>query len=135
MANDEVIVKSKDVYYRGINVEELKNLDVREVAKHLTARSRRSIKRHFETIETFVKRCETAVANKKKIRTQLRDIIIVPKMVGMVIGVYNGKMYNDVHVTAEMIGHRLGEFSLTRTKVQHGEAGIGATKGSRALKK
>jgi len=38
-------------------------------------------------------------------------------------------------VTAEMIGHRLGEFSLTRTKVQHGEAGIGATKGSRALKK
>lgn len=133
--NEGVIVRSKDVYYRGINLDELKTLDVREVAKYLTARSRRSVLRHFDIIEKFVKRCEIAVAGRKKIRTHLRDIVIVPRMVGMVIGVYNGKSYNDVTITAEMIGHRLGEFSLSRQKVQHGEAGIGATKGSRALKK
>lgn len=133
--SEEVIVKSKDVYYRGINLEELKALDVREVAKYLPARSRRSILRHFDIVEKFVKRCEAIVASKKKIRTHLRDIVIVPRLVGMTIGVYSGKTYNDVNITAEMIGHRLGEFSLTRQKVQHGEAGIGATKGSRALKK
>lgn len=135
MKSQEAIVRSKDVYYRGQNVEDLKKLDVREVAKYLDARCRRSVLRHFDVIEKFVKRCETSASNKKKIKTHLRDIIIVPRLVGMVISIYNGKAYNDITVSAEMIGHRLGEFSPTRSKVQHGEAGIGATKGSKALKK
>jgi small subunit ribosomal protein S19 len=133
--SQEAITRSKDVYYRGKNVEELKKLDVREVAKYLDSRCRRSVLRHFDVIEKFVKRCETSVASKKKIKTHLRDIIVVPRLVGMTISIYNGKLFNDITVTAEMIGHRLGEFSPTRSKVQHGEAGIGATKGSKALKK
>ncbi len=135
MKQEDVIVKSKDVFYRGQNLELLKNLDVREVAKFLPSRSRRSVLRHFDIIEKFVKRCETSQSTKKKIKTHLRDIVVVPRLVGMTIGVYNGKMFNDVNITHEMIGHRLGEFSPTRSKVQHGEAGIGATKSSKALKK
>lgn len=134
-SDTEAIMKSKDVFYRGINVEELKKLDVREVAKYLPSRSRRSVLRKFDVIEKFVKRCETSVSQKKKIRTHLRDIVIVPKLVGMVISIHSGKAFNDVTITADMIGHRLGEFSLTRKKVQHGAAGIGSTKGSKALKK
>lgn len=134
-AESGVIMKSKDVYYRGINVEDLKKLDVREVAKYLPARSRRTVLRHFDQIENFVKRCETTLSSKKKIKTHLRDIVIVPKMVGMNIQVYNGKTFNDVAIVAEMIGHRLGEFSLSRQKVNHGSAGLGATKGSKAAKK
>ena len=130
-----VILKSKDVFYRGVNVEDLKKLDVREVAKYLPSRSRRSVLRHFDIVEKFTTRCETAVSQKKKIRTHLRDIVIVPKLVGMRIGIYNGKTFNDVEMTAEMIGHRLGEFSQTRGRVQHGAAGIGATKGSKTQKK
>lgn len=135
MTSDAVILKSKDVFYRGVNVEDLKKLDVREVAKYLPSRSRRSILRNFSTVENFVKRCETTIAAKKKIKTHLRDIIIVPRMVGMTISVHNGKTFNELHVTHEMIGHRLGEFSLPRVRVQHGSAGIGATKGSKTAKK
>lgn len=130
-----VILKSKDVYYRGINVEDLKKLDVREVAKYLPSRSRRTVLRHFDQIENFVKRCETTLAARKKVKTHLRDIVIVPRMVGMNIQVHNGKTFNDVAIVAEMIGHRLGEFSLSRGKVTHGSAGIGATKGSKTAKK
>ena len=130
-----VILKSKDVFYRGVNLEELKKLDVREAAKYLPSRSRRSVLRNFQQLEEFIKRCEAALAAKKKIRTHKRDLVVVPKMVGLSIGVHNGKTFNEVHITHEMIGHRLGEFSLSRQRVQHGSAGIGATKGSKAVKK
>jgi small subunit ribosomal protein S19 len=131
----EEIMKSKEQIYRGQNLETLKAMDVRESAKFLKSRARRSVLRNFNTIETFVKRCETSISQKKKIKTHLRDIVIVPRMVGMSIQIHNGKQFNDVLITTEMIGHRLGEFSLTRGKVNHGEAGIGATKSSKALKK
>ena len=133
--SEEVIVRSKEMFYRGLNLDVLRAMDVRESAKYLPSRSRRSVLRHFEIIENFIKRCETSLSQNKKIRTQLRDIVIVPKMVGFVIGVYNGKTYNDVRITHQMIGHRLGEFSLTRGKVSHGAPGIGATKSSAGDKK
>ncbi len=132
---EEVIVKSKEQFYRGKNLEDLKKLDVREVAKYLPSRSRRSVLRNFQFIEKFVSRCEKKLSKKKKIRTHLRDIVIVPKLVGMTIGIYNGKTFNDVLISHNMIGHRLGEFSLTRNKVQHGAPGIGATKSSAGAQK
>ncbi|MBU0467275.1 MAG: ribosomal protein S19 family protein, partial [Nanoarchaeota archaeon] len=48
---------------------------------------------------------------------------------------YNGKNFQEVSIVVEMIGHTLGEFAPTRTRVNHGSAGIGATKSSRAQKK
>ncbi|MBS3065838.1 30S ribosomal protein S19 [Candidatus Pacearchaeota archaeon] len=134
-SNDEVVVKSKELFYRGKSLDFLKSLDVREVAKYLPSRSRRSILRNFQTIEKFIKRCEKKIARKKKIRTHLRDIVVVPKLVGMQVGIYNGKTFNDITITHNMIGHRLGEFSLTRQKVQHGAPGIGATKSSAGVQK
>ena len=131
----EVIVRSKEVKYRGKTLEELKGLDVRESAKHLPSRSRRSVLRNFDVVENFIKDCERKIAKKKRIRTHLRDIVIVPRLVGMTIGVHNGKSFEDVNITLEMIGHRLGEFAFTRTRVNHSGAGVGATKGSRAKKK
>lgn len=131
----EETVRKKQIMYRGIPLEELKKLDVREVSKYLPARSRRSILRKFDVVEKFIKRCEKKLSKNKKIKTHLRDIVIVPKLVGLTIAIYNGRSFNDVNITAGMIGHRLGEFAQTRTKVNHGSAGIGATKSSRALKK
>jgi small subunit ribosomal protein S19 len=131
----DVIIKSKDMFYRGKNVEDLKKLDVREVAKYLPSRSRRSVLRNFQTIEKFTKRCENKISKKKKIKTHLRDIVVVPKHVGMNIEVYNGKTFNPVTITHNMIGHRLGEFSLTRQKVSHGAPGIGSTKSSAGAQK
>ena len=132
---EDIIIKSKELFYRGKSFDFLKALEVREVAKYLPSRSRRSILRNFQVIENFIKRCEAKIAKKKKIRTHLRDVVIVPKLVGMIIGVYNGRTFNDVNISHNMIGHRLGEFALTRQKVQHGAPGIGATKSSAGMQK
>jgi len=131
----EEIVKSKEILYRGKPLEELKKLSIREVASYLPSRSRRSVLRNFDSIEKFVQRCERAYAEKKRIRTHLRDMVITPKLVGMTIFVHNGKSFQEVNILPQMIGHRLGEFVLTRARVVHGEAGIGATKSSKAQKK
>jgi len=125
----------KEFSYRGKTLEELKKLDTREFAKYVPARSRRTILRQFQEIEKFVQRCKNKISKKKMIKTHLRTIIIVPEMVGMKIGVHNGKEFFPVDITAEMIGHRLGEFAPSRGRVQHGSAGVGATKGSKAKSK
>ncbi len=131
----EVMLRSKEVFYRGKSIDYLKTLDTREVAKFLPARSRRSILRKFDVVEKFVKRCEKKASRNKKVKTHQRDIVIVPKLVGHTIQIYNGQNFNDVLITFEMIGHRLGEFAPTRKVIKHGAAGIGATKGSKAAKK
>ncbi len=135
MAEENMLIKSKEQRYRGKSIEELKALDVRESAKYLPARSRRSVLRNFDVIEKFIKRCERYQAKKKKIRTHLRDLVIVPKLVGMNIAIHSGKNFEDLLITYEMIGHRLGEFIMTRQKVTHSAAGIGATKSSKSAKK
>ena len=125
----------REFTYRGKTLEELKKLDTREFSKYLKSRPRRTVLRQFQEIEKFVQRCKEKIAKKKTIKTHLRHIIIVPEMVGMKIGVHNGKEFTFTEITAEMLGHRLGEFSSTRGKVQHGSAGIGATKGSKSKAK
>jgi len=135
MAQEQTSVKTRELKYRGQDIEALKAMDVREVAKFLPARSRRSLMRHFDVVENFIKRCQKKQEKNKKIKTHQRDIVIVPQMVGLTIAVYNGKNFEDIQITHQMIGHRLGEFALTRRPVKHGAAGIGATKSSRADKK
>ncbi|KAF8394319.1 hypothetical protein HHK36_020526 [Tetracentron sinense] len=65
------------------------------------------------------------------VRTHLRNMIIVPEMIGSIIGVYNGKTFNQVEIKPEMIGHYLAEFSISYKPVKHGRPGIGATHSSR----
>lgn len=132
---EEQIVKTKEFIYRGKPLEELKSLDIREVAKYLPSSSRRTVLRKFDVIEKFVRRCLRKQAKNKKIKTQSRDMVIVPQIVGLTIAVYNGKSFEDVQLTTDMIGHRLGEFTMTRRAVKHSAAGIGATKSSKAQKK
>ena len=131
----EEVLKAKEAVYRGKAISYLKSLDVRESAKYLPSRPRRYVFRNFDVIQKFIKRCEKRNSKNKKIRTHLRDIVVVPQLVGMAISVYNGKNFSDINITADMIGHKLGEFAITRTKVTHGSAGIGATKSSKAQKK
>ena len=54
------------------------------------------------------------------IKTWSRDSEIAPEMVGFTFGVHNGKNFISVLIKEEMVGHRLGEFSLTRKFVKHG---------------
>ena len=129
----EIEVRSKEKFYRGKNVEELKKLDVREFAKLVKARERRSILRNFDVIEKFVKKCNERTAKKRAIRTHKRSLVIVPAFVGLTIHVHNGNSFVPVKITEEMLGHRFGEFAMTRKTVKHGAAGVGATKSSASL--
>ena len=61
-------------------------------------------------------------------KTHLRNMIVVPEMIGCVVGVYNGHNFNNVE-----IGHYLGEFSLAYTPVKHNRPGIGATHSSKFI--
>jgi len=124
-------LRRKEFTYRGKTLEELKKLDVREFAKHLRSRQRRSILRQFQKIEEFVSRAKAKENRKGVIRTHQRDLVVVPGMVGMKIHVYNGQNFMAVIIVGEMLGHKLGEFAPTRARIKHGKAGVGATKGTK----
>ncbi|MDD3993970.1 MAG: ribosomal protein S19 family protein [Candidatus Nanoarchaeia archaeon] len=131
----DVLHKGKEKSYRGIEIEELKKLDLREFAKLVKSRPRRAILRNYDILEKFVKRSEKKLAKNKLIKTHDRELIIVPKMVGKTIYIYNGKEYEKVLIIEQMLGHRLGEFALTRKIAKHTKAGVGATKSSASKKK
>jgi len=133
MAERMEFERKKEFTYRGKTLEELKQLDIREFAKYLKARERRSVLRNFQVVEKFVKKCRENSSRGKLIRTHLRDMIIVPEIVGLIVHVYNGKEFISVKMTEEMLGHRLGEFVATRRPVKHGAPGVGATRSSAAL--
>ena len=65
---------------------------------------------------------------KKPIKTWSRRSMITPDFVGLTFAVHNGKIFNPVFVTENMVGHRLGEFSLTRTFKKHGSHTAKVTK-------
>ncbi len=78
------------------------------------------------------------------VKTHLRDMIVVPEMIGSVVGIYNGKVcsycgssseasvlrdcasqvFNSVEIKPEMVGHYLGEFSVSYKPVKHGRPGV-----------
>ncbi len=126
-------MERKEFIYRGKTLEELKEINIREFAKLLKSNKRRTVLRQTDKIELFVSRAKKKIENKKVIRTHSRDLVIVPEMVNMTINVHNGKTFVPVKIMGEMLGHRLGEFSVTRSKVKHGAAGIGATRSSASM--
>ncbi|MEK6817567.1 MAG: 30S ribosomal protein S19 [Nanoarchaeota archaeon] len=123
--------KKKEFTYRGKTLEELKRLNIKELSECLKSKERRYVLRNSQEIERFIKMVRKKLDKNKKIRTHKRDMIILPEIVGINIQVHNGKEFTPVEIIGEMIGHRLGEFALTRSKVVHTKAGIGATKGTK----
>jgi len=124
-------LQKKQFTYKGKTIEELKKLDVREFAKLINSRQRRTVLRNFQEIENFVNRAKRKQAKNKKIKTHKRDLIIVPEMIGMKIQIHNGRNFLPIEIIEEMLGHKFGEFSLTRAKIKHGKSGVGATKGTK----
>ena len=119
---------AKKVYtYKGKPLEELKELTLEELAELFPARQRRAIKRGLsENKKKLVKKIE----ENDRVKTHLRDMIVLPGMVGKTISIYNGKAFVTITVIEEMIGHYFGEFVLTRNKVGHSSPGVGATRSS-----
>ncbi len=118
----------KEFTYRGKSLAELKAMSIQEFMVLIPSNERRKLKRGYTEEEKNV--MQQIKAGKNNIETHCRDLIIVPSMVGLTIKVHSGKEFVPVMITEELLGHRLGEFSLTRRTVRHGAAGIGATRGS-----
>ena len=100
--------------------DRLLDLDSEQLRDVVHARARRRFNRGLKRkpmglIKKLRKAKSEAKANEKPdtVRTHLRDMIVVPEMIGSIIGVYSGKEFNQVEVKPEMVGHYLGEFSIS----------------------
>ena len=82
----------------------------------------RSLKKGPFVDKSLMKKVEKANASTKKevIKTWSRRSTIFPEFVGLTFAVHNGKEFIPVYVTEEMVGHKLGEFALTRKFTGHG---------------
>ncbi len=117
--------------YKGKTIEELKKMSIEDFARLVPARQRRTLMRGFTEIQKkFLKKLRKS---EKPVRTHCREMIIIPEMVYKKVMVYNGKEWISVDIKPEMLGYRLGEFSLTRKKVMHSSPGVGATRSSKFL--
>ncbi len=124
------MVKKEFTYY-GKTIEELKKLSLNEFAELAPASIRRSLKRGFSDPQ---KKLLKKIKNKESnIKTHCRNMIILPEMVDSAVNVHNGKSFIKIVIQPEMVGHYLGEFVSTRSRVSHSAPGIGATRSSAAL--
>ncbi|MBV0901623.1 30S ribosomal protein S19 [Haloarcula salina] len=135
MSSEYQIGHEGDFSFRGHTLDELQEMELDEVAELLPARQRRSITRGLteekqKLLEKAREAGEEETAN-DPIRTHLRDMPVLPVMVGLTFAVHDGQNFERVKVEPEMLGHYLGEFQLTRSSVEHGQAGIGATRSSK----
>lgn len=121
--------RREEFTYRGFRLEDLRKMGMSELIPIMPARARRKINRGLtrgeEHLLTEFRKEHTSI------RTHLRDMIIMPEMVGKEVEIHNGKEFFKLEIQPEALFHYLGEFALTRRKVSHGSAGIGATRSSK----
>jgi small subunit ribosomal protein S19 len=117
--------------YKGKTIEELQKMSLGEFGKLLPSRQRRSLFRGLnDKQKKFLERLRKS---DKPVRTHLREMMIIPEMVFKKVLIHNGKEWLLIDIKPEMIGHRLGEFALTRKRVTHSAPGVGATRASKFL--
>jgi len=124
--------------FRGEEVENLLKKKPAEVVAMMCARQRRRYRRKISPkYERFLKKVRKSIKEcvygekPTPVKTHLRNLIIVPEMVGGIVECYGGKYWNNIEVKADMIGHYLAEFSLTYKPIRHGKVGVGATRSSK----
>ncbi|HEX6282645.1 MAG TPA: 30S ribosomal protein S19 [Nitrososphaera sp.] len=127
----------REFKFKGYSPEQLQSLSIENLLPLLNSRQRRSLDKRVSSYMTDEKRklrekLKLARDGKLKglLRTHVRDMIILPDMVGLTIYVHNGKDFVQVNTKPEMIGHYLGEYAITNKRVQHGTPGVGASRSS-----
>ncbi|MDI6720873.1 MAG: 30S ribosomal protein S19 [Candidatus Aenigmarchaeota archaeon] len=116
----------------GKTIEELAEMNLEDLSKLLRAKERRALKRGMPRVhKKLLENIRRSRGKDILIRTHARDMIILPEMTGAKIGVHNGHEFQMVIINEGMIGHRLGEFALTRKRVKHSSPGLGATRSSK----
>ena len=123
----------REFTYRGLSQKELEELPLDKLLELFPARARRSLVRGInDDKRKLIAEIKAAKDGKSKtvINTHLRDLLILPYMIGTTVNVYSGKEFVPVIITTEMIGHYLGEYVITNKRVNHGAPGVGASRSS-----
>ena len=119
--------------YHGLSQKELEELPLEKLLKLFSARARRSLIRGInDGKRKLIGEIKATKAGnlKTSINTHLRDLIVMPFMIGVTINVFSGKEFVPVTITTEMIGHYVGEYVITNKRVSHGAPGVGASRSS-----
>ncbi len=121
--------------YRGHSVDELKQMSMDEFIKLLPSRQRRSLLKGLTNEQRIlmehVRQSRKENAGKPvPVKSHVRDMIVIPEMLGLTLQLHSGKEYVAIDIKPEMIGHFVGEFAITNQKVVHGTPGIGASRSS-----
>jgi small subunit ribosomal protein S19 len=132
--------RKKEFLWRGMTIDQLKQLPLYPpedqpeapcIATLMPSRAKRSLSRGLsEECELFLSKVRENGAS-KVIRTHCRGMYVLPEMVGVTVGIHNGRDFVKVEIIPEMIGHALGEFAPTRRSVTHTGPGVGATRSSK----
>jgi small subunit ribosomal protein S19 len=126
----------KEFQYRGHSLVSLQGMSMDEFITLLPSRQRRSLQRGLTPEQRILlEKMRAAQETLKKgkettVKTHVRDMLILPEMVGAKVHVHNGKEFVAIDIKAEMIGHYVGEFAITNKPVRHGTPGIGASRSS-----
>ena len=123
----------REFTYRGLSQKELEELPLDKLLKLFPARIRRSLTRGInDGKRKLIGEIKAAKEGKLKtpINTHLRDLIILPYMIGTTVNVFSGKEFVPVTITSEMVSHYLGEYVITNKRVNHGAPGVGASRSS-----
>jgi len=126
----------REFLYRGFTLDQLQGMSMDDFIDLLPSRQRRSLHRGLTPEQRMLleksRTVKEAIGKGSSIivKTHIRDMIILPEMVGLTILVHNGKDFVTVAIKPEMIGHYLGEFAITNRPVKHGTPGIGASRSS-----
>ncbi len=123
----------REFTYRGLSQKELAELPLDKLLKLFPARIRRSLTRGInDNKRKLIGEIKAAKEGKLKtpINTHLRDLIILPYMIGTTVNVFSGKEFVPVTITSEMVSHYLGEYVITNKRVSHGAPGVGASRSS-----
>jgi len=123
----------REFTYRGLSQKELEKLPLDKLLKLFPARIRRSLTRGInDNKRKLIGEIKATKEGKLKtpINTHLRDLIILPFMIGTTVNVYSGKEFVPITITSEMVSHYLGEYVITNKRVSHGAPGVGASRSS-----
>jgi len=126
----------REFTYRGYTLEQLQSMSMDEFINLLPSRQRRSLHRGLTPEQRIllenIRKAKEAMRKGGSliVKTHVRDMIILPEMVGLKILVHNGKEFVPMEIKPEMTGHYLGEFAITNKPVKHGTPGIGASRSS-----
>ena len=121
------------VVFKGKVPGELANLSISDYTKLISSRQRRWLKRNSLQYKALTIKIERLRAKSppKPIRTHFREALILPSWIGLSFDVHNGKEFQRVDITPNMLGYRLGDFVYTVKRVIHSAPGVKATRGSK----